>query len=245
MADALLIREIGADEFDLLWPIFHEVVAAGETYSYAPDMSFEQARQLWTSDGARCFVALLDGACVGGYMLHANQPGLGNHVANCGYMVTAAARGGCVGRSDQPFVRAPVSRLGTRYDHADFADLVDEVHTITARRLTRHAGDRLENGVGNAAIAEVGQTQHCGCITGQSCICVELAIAEAAAVCVIRRMHVQPVVMELVDRHPRLWLHAKEETEIAVTGVNGVVDTGDCGRARGIEARRQFLVQTG
>ena len=93
MADVLTIREIGADEFDLLWPIFHEVVAAGETYSYAPDMSFEQARQLWTSDGARCFVALLDGACVGGYMLHANQPGLGNHIANCGYMVTPTARG--------------------------------------------------------------------------------------------------------------------------------------------------------
>jgi len=93
MADGLTIREIGADEFDLLWPIFHEVVAAGDTYSYAPDITPEQARQLWTSDGARCFVALLDGACVGGYMLHANQPGLGDHVANCGYMVTPAARG--------------------------------------------------------------------------------------------------------------------------------------------------------
>jgi len=93
MADGLTIREIGADEFDLLWPIFHEVVAAGDTYSYAPDITPEQARQLWTSDGARCFIALLDGACVGGYMLHANQPGLGDHVANCGYMVTPAARG--------------------------------------------------------------------------------------------------------------------------------------------------------
>ncbi|HET7065365.1 MAG TPA: GNAT family N-acetyltransferase [Rudaea sp.] len=93
MADALIIREIGAAEFELLWPIFHEVVAAGETYSYAPDMRFEQARQLWTSEGSRCFAALLDGACVGGYMLHANQPGLGNHVANCGYMVSSAMRG--------------------------------------------------------------------------------------------------------------------------------------------------------
>jgi ribosomal protein S18 acetylase RimI-like enzyme len=93
MTDELIIREIGADEFHLLWPVFHEVVAAGETYSYAPDMTFEQARQLWTTDGSRCFVALLDGACVGGYMLHANQPGLGNHVANCGYMVAPALRG--------------------------------------------------------------------------------------------------------------------------------------------------------
>ncbi len=93
MANALVIREIGAGEFGLLWPIFHEVVAEGETYSYARDTSFEQAQQLWTSNGARCFVALLDGICVGGYMLHANQPGLGDHVANCGYMVSPPMRG--------------------------------------------------------------------------------------------------------------------------------------------------------
>jgi GNAT superfamily N-acetyltransferase len=89
----LIIREIGAEEFGLLWPIFREVVVAGDTYSYAPDTSFAEARPLWTSEGARCFVALRDGNCVGGYMLHANQPGLGNHVANCGYMVSPAARG--------------------------------------------------------------------------------------------------------------------------------------------------------
>jgi ribosomal protein S18 acetylase RimI-like enzyme len=93
VSDTLIIREIHADEFGLLWPIFREVVAAGDTYSYAPDISFEDARDLWTSGGSRCFVALADGGCVGGYMLRANQPGLGNHVANCGYMVAPAARG--------------------------------------------------------------------------------------------------------------------------------------------------------
>ena len=93
MNDALVIREIQADEFGLLWPIFRDVVAAGDTYSYAPDISFEDARALWTSGGSRCFIAVVDGNCVGGYMLRANQPGLGNHVANSGYMVAPAARG--------------------------------------------------------------------------------------------------------------------------------------------------------
>ena len=90
---ATSIREIAPAEFELLWPIFQEVVSAGETYTYAPDMSFEEARQLWTGPGMRCFVAEIDGRCVGGYMLHPNQPGLGNHVAHCGYMVAASARG--------------------------------------------------------------------------------------------------------------------------------------------------------
>ena len=89
----LQIREISADEFGLLWPIFRDVVAAGDSYSYPPDIGFEAARTLWTGGDARCFIAELDGACVGGYLLHANQPGLGNHVANAGYMVAPALRG--------------------------------------------------------------------------------------------------------------------------------------------------------
>jgi len=99
MTDALIIREIQAGEFHLLWPIFHEIVAAGDTYSYAPETSFEEAQRLWTSAGTRCFIAELGGACIGGYMLRANQPGLGNHVAHAGYMVSAPARGrGIAGR---------------------------------------------------------------------------------------------------------------------------------------------------
>jgi ribosomal protein S18 acetylase RimI-like enzyme len=93
MTTGIIVREIRADEFELLWPIFHAVVAAGDTYSYAPDTGLEEARRLWTRGGARCFVALNDGACVGGYMLRANQPGLGDHVANAGYMTGQQARG--------------------------------------------------------------------------------------------------------------------------------------------------------
>ena len=89
----LTIREIGSSEFGLLWPIFHEVVAGGDTYSYPPETTFDEAQRLWTTNGARCFIALVDGACVGGYMLRANQPGLGDHVVNAGYMVAPAMRG--------------------------------------------------------------------------------------------------------------------------------------------------------
>jgi len=87
------IREIGADEFDLVWPIFRDVVAAGDTYSYAPDTGFEEARAMWTGAPTRCFAASIDGKSVGCYMLRPNQPGLGSHVANAGYMVAAHARG--------------------------------------------------------------------------------------------------------------------------------------------------------
>lgn len=93
MTTTLHIREIGANEFVRVWPIFRSVIAGGDTYSYAPDLDMEQARALWTTPPARCFAGERDGAALGCYMLHPNQSGLGDHVANAGYMVAPSARG--------------------------------------------------------------------------------------------------------------------------------------------------------
>lgn len=92
MTPALVIREIDADGFARAWPIFRAVVAAGDTYSYPPDIDEDQARAMWTTAPSRCFVAERDGEALGIYMLRPNQPGLGDHVANCGYMVAPHAR---------------------------------------------------------------------------------------------------------------------------------------------------------
>ena len=89
----LEIREIDHGEFALVWPIFHAVVGAGDTYAYDPATTFEEARDLWTRPPARCFVARRDEVVVGAYCLRPNQPGLGDHVANAGYMVALDARG--------------------------------------------------------------------------------------------------------------------------------------------------------
>lgn len=89
----LVIREIGADEFVRVWPFFQAIVAAGDTYTYPLDMSLEQARTIWTTPPARCFVAERDDQVLGCYRLAPNQKGPGNHVANGSYMVAPQARG--------------------------------------------------------------------------------------------------------------------------------------------------------
>ena len=91
------IRPIVPDEFRLLWPIFQAEVEAGETYAYPADIGYEEARDLWTRPPARCWVASLDGAVVGGYFVRPSQIGRGDHVANAGYLVAAAARGRGIG----------------------------------------------------------------------------------------------------------------------------------------------------
>ncbi len=89
------IREIAAAEFASVWPIFREVLAAGDTYTYPPTLGLEQARTMWAAPPARCFVAESGGRVLGCYRLAPNQMAgsPGDHVANGSYMVAGAARG--------------------------------------------------------------------------------------------------------------------------------------------------------
>lgn len=90
---SILIRETTPADSPAVWPIFHAVVSRGETYAYAPETTREQAEAFWFDPPARVFVAIVDDIVVGTYRLGPNQVGLGNHVANAGFMVDPAFRG--------------------------------------------------------------------------------------------------------------------------------------------------------
>jgi ribosomal protein S18 acetylase RimI-like enzyme len=87
------IRKATKNDFDQIWPIFHEVVSVGETYAYPRDTSKEQALKIWIDTPRLTYVFEEDGEVLGTYYLKTNQLGPGDHVCNCGYMVSAAARG--------------------------------------------------------------------------------------------------------------------------------------------------------
>ncbi|MBX8532590.1 GNAT family N-acetyltransferase [Pseudomonas cichorii] len=92
------IRPMTHDDFEIFWPTFQAVVVAQETYAYDPALTREQARDLWMGLPLHTLVAEEDGQLLGSYYLKANAVGPGNHVSNCGYMVTEAARGRGVAR---------------------------------------------------------------------------------------------------------------------------------------------------
>lgn len=91
------IREVVTEDvdqvWDQIWPIFHEIAAAGETYAYPQDITRAQAQKLWMEDPAKTYVAEEDGHILGTYYIKTNQAGPGSHVCNCGYMVSSQARG--------------------------------------------------------------------------------------------------------------------------------------------------------
>ncbi|MES1929177.1 acetyltransferase [Salinisphaera dokdonensis CL-ES53] len=89
------IRRFRGDDWAELWALIEPVFRAGETYSYPTDISEEQARAVWIEQPVATFVAVDAGTgeLLGTYFLKPNQPGLGNHVCNCGYIVATKARG--------------------------------------------------------------------------------------------------------------------------------------------------------
>ena len=89
---SVTIRRLEPDEFDLVWPIFSAIIREGKTYSYPPDMSYEEGKATWFGPEKTPYAAFNDDQVVGTFYIRANQLGLGNHIANGGFMV---AQGHC------------------------------------------------------------------------------------------------------------------------------------------------------
>jgi len=105
---------IDADR-DAIWRIFHEVVAAGDTYALDPNISREDAMAYWLAPGTHTYVAEEPAIGIAGtYILRPNQSGGGSHVANAGFMVSASTRGQGLGRAMAEHCLGEARRLGFR-----------------------------------------------------------------------------------------------------------------------------------
>jgi len=88
------IREYRQSDWPQVWPMLKETFRAGDSYTFSPESSEEEIRKAWLEVPAKTFVACdPDGRTLGTYFIKANQPGLGAHVCNCGYVVAPAAQG--------------------------------------------------------------------------------------------------------------------------------------------------------
>jgi ribosomal protein S18 acetylase RimI-like enzyme len=88
------IRKFHPDDWPTVWPILRATFAAGDTYTFAPDSSESDIHKAWVGTPRATFVAAdAGGEILGTYFIKANQPGLGDHVCNCGYVVAPHAQG--------------------------------------------------------------------------------------------------------------------------------------------------------
>lgn len=90
----IVIRPFEDRDWPATWMVLEPVFRSGQTYAFSPDITGAEAREVWVDGPAATFVALEEsGRVLGTYYIKPNQPSLGAHVCNCGYVVAAGARG--------------------------------------------------------------------------------------------------------------------------------------------------------
>ena len=134
------IREYIDSDWPSVWPIFREVVTAGETYAYDPDWPSEQARAVWLEDPpGHTFVACEGSRVRGTAKMGPNRPGRGAHVATASFMVAADARGRGVGRALGEYALSWAQAQG--YAAMQFNAVVESNHA--AVRLWQELGFQI------------------------------------------------------------------------------------------------------
>ncbi len=125
-SDALVIRAATDADRDAIWEIFRATVAPGDAFVYDPNTSRSEAEAYWFAKGTRTYVAEQTGKVAGSYILRANRPGLGDHVANAGFMVSPEGRGLGIGRAMGEHALAEARRLGYRSMQFNFVISTNE-----------------------------------------------------------------------------------------------------------------------
>jgi len=94
----MIIREATIKDLDAVWEIFEKVIKSGDTFAFDPATPKEDMANIWFAPTMKTYVAENNGKISGTYFIKPNQPGLGSHIANCGYMVHPEARGMGIGK---------------------------------------------------------------------------------------------------------------------------------------------------
>ena len=109
------IRPMQPTDWPSVWTIIKPVFRAGETYLVDPEISEQKAHTMWVDAPQVTYVAQdNNGVILGTFFIKANQPGHGSHVANCGYIVSAEARGRGIASALCQHSQQEAQRLGFR-----------------------------------------------------------------------------------------------------------------------------------
>lgn len=142
----MAIRRIQATDAEALWGIIEPVIKAGDTWVYSPETTQETMLAIWFSPDKYAYLCEIDGCVVGTFFIKPNQPDLGSHVANAGYMVHPAHRGKGIAETMCRYSLEEAKRLGFR---AMQFNMVIKTNSV-AIRLWQRCGFEIIGTIPNA-----------------------------------------------------------------------------------------------
>jgi ribosomal protein S18 acetylase RimI-like enzyme len=112
MTPILHIRKATKEDHDSIWEIIRQVIALGDTYVFAPNSPKEKMLSYWCGNDRHTYVAVSDNEIQGTFFIKANQPDLGSHIANAGYMVLPGSSSKGIGYAMGEFSLEEAKMLG-------------------------------------------------------------------------------------------------------------------------------------
>ena len=94
----LSIRKAIESDYDQVWEIFSKIIETGDTYVFNPNTQKKDLKKHWFAENMETYVIEENDQILGTYMIKPNQIDLGNHIANCGYMVSPNVQGKGIGK---------------------------------------------------------------------------------------------------------------------------------------------------
>ena len=112
MRPELKIRKANPADEQALWGILEPIIRKGGTYVFSTQRTQSEMIDYWMNKDKQTYVAEENGAILGTWYLKANQPDLGNHICNAGFMVSPLAWGKGIGRAMGVFSIKEAKSLG-------------------------------------------------------------------------------------------------------------------------------------
>src|ERR1700709_1692942 len=106
------IRKALLTDQDDIWQIIKEVISNGDTLVFAPGSPKEKMLGVWCGADKHTYVALSGNEIVGTFFIKENQPDLGSHIANAGYMTSPSVFGKGIGITMGEFSILEAKKLG-------------------------------------------------------------------------------------------------------------------------------------
>ena len=97
------IRKANETDKSEVWEIIKEVISGGDSYIFYPNTSREKMLEYWFAEDKKTYVAILENEIVGTFFIKTNQPDLGSHICNAGFMVSSKAKGKGIGKKMAEF----------------------------------------------------------------------------------------------------------------------------------------------